>query len=147
MAANVTRSDLDSTANPTAASKAKVIDLLEMPNVTLDDKIANVIQEISSESLAGLTESIKKGNVCREPVFAYRDQSDGTLYLVDGFTRVNICHEHELTLPRGLLINDLHDRGAAIQWRIDQHINRRNLCPRWISYLWGTMDIIPGILI
>jgi len=83
MAANVARSNLDSTANQTIASEVKVIDLLEMPSVTLDEKIANVIQEIAPEALAGLTGSIEKGNGCREPVLAYRDQSDGTLYLVD----------------------------------------------------------------
>lgn len=134
MAANATGSDLEST---TSASNVRVVDLPDMHGVKLDAKIGNIIQGISSEALAGLTESVKMGYGCREPVLAYRDQGDGTLYLVDGFTRIDICIEHNLPLPRGLLINDLHDRGAALQWRIDQHINRRNMCPRWISYLWG----------
>jgi hypothetical protein len=114
------------------------VNLPGMSGVRLNDKIAFAVPNLISLEKASLEKSIVGNDGCSVPVDVWKDPRDGILYLVDGFARVDICLKHSLPLPSAKLITDILDLEEAVQWRIDQHLARRNLTPWWFSYLWGS---------
>lgn len=115
----------------------RFINLSEMTDVRLDDEIAFAVPVLASLEKAGLEDSIVRNNRCTEAVKVWRDPADQALYLVDGFARIEICQRRNLPMPEGVVVEGPTDRAAVIQYRIDEHLNRRSMSPWWIAYLWG----------
>jgi hypothetical protein len=115
-----------------------VVDLQGMPDVRLNEKVAAAIPNLALLEYASLEYDIVKNGGCSESVKVWQNPEDNNLYLLDGFARVRICKEHGLPMPSGELISGFPDLETAVQWRIDQHLARRNLNPWWHSYLWGS---------
>jgi hypothetical protein len=120
-----------------ARAEVRVVNLPEMPGTRLIDEIEYSIPDLAPLEKVGLSNSITRNKGCSAPVDVWRNPNDEMLYLVDGFARIRICQEHNLPMPRGVVIEALSDQAAAIRYRIEQHLNRRNLGLRWTAYLWG----------
>lgn len=88
------------------------------------------------EEKAGITRSIVRDGMCREPMHVWRDVSRDRVVLLDGYTRLEICRENNLPLPKVIYI-DLPNQDAACMYVIDQQLDRRNLGSWWIAYFRG----------
>ena len=115
-----------------------VVDLKGMEGVKLYKRIAQAIQDHSKLDEAGLEASFRQNGFHPSPLDTWRNPADKKLYLLDGFRRIAICLKLGLPLPPGKMVNGIPDLEAAIQYRIDKHLNRRNMSPMWIAYLWGS---------
>jgi hypothetical protein len=118
------------------ATKIKTVDLPAMLGVELDYRILNAIPKHSKLEKHGLEKSIVENGGCKNRVKVWK-RADGRLFLVEGLFRIETCLKHSLSLPHAEIIEGLKSREDAINHRIDLHLNRRNMSPRWIAYLWG----------
>jgi hypothetical protein len=119
-----------------AAVNIRTIDLPNISGVELDDRILQAIPEHSKLDKLGLEKSIVDAGGCTNPVKVGK-KADGSPFLVDGLFRIETCRKHSLPLPQGEVIEGLQSQADAINYRIDLHLNRRNMTPRWVAYLWG----------
>jgi hypothetical protein len=118
------------------ATKIETVDLPNLAGVELDYRILNAIPEHSKLEKLALEKSIVENGGCADPVKVGK-RADGRVFLVDGLFGIRTCLKHGLQLPQGEFVQGLQSRQDAINYRIDLHLNRRNMTPRWTAYLWG----------
>lgn len=91
--------------------------------IKIDPEFEKLIPTMAYEEFLGLEESIKKeGN--REPVTIW----EGKKILLDGHNRYKICKAHKITLKKPIKL-DFESRENAMEWVINNQLERRNLGP------------------
>lgn len=97
-------------------------------NITIDKEFRGLIPPLTAEEYAGLEKSILEEG-CRDALITWNG------VLVDGHNRYEICQKHGMTFRTQEKAFD--SREDAIDWIIDNQLNRRNLNDSQRRYLMG----------
>lgn len=92
-------------------------------DIKIDAEFAALIPPLSAEERQQLEENIVEHGGARDPLVVWA--SKGTLTLLDGHNRYEICTR--LELPFDVHEMRFDDRGEAMLWMIDNQFGRRNL--------------------
>ena len=92
-------------------------------DIIVDAEFSALIPPLSAEERQQLEENIADHGGARDPLVVWA--SKGTLTLLDGHNRYEICTR--LELPFGVHEMRFDDRGDAMLWMIDNQRGRRNL--------------------
>jgi hypothetical protein len=98
-----------------------------------DPELAALLTPLTTEEKAHLEHSLKTEG-CRDPIVVWK----GHDVLLDGYARLEICTTR-LNIPFTINQIDLPNREAAILWRLQQQIGRRNTHPVAASYYRGLL--------
>lgn len=90
----------------------------DVPDLIIDNDIKSVIPPLTEEEKTGLETSIIQEGI-RDPIVTWNN------IIVDGYSRYEICNEKNIQYE--ILEKEFDDKTSAIIWRIQTHLNRRNL--------------------
>src|SRR5262249_3619380 len=111
------------TCPPGGKNALNQIDLHNESNMVIDPELERLIRPLSEEEHKGLERNLRRHG-CRDPLVVWR-RPDGKLVLLDGHHRYRICVEYNL--PYSFIVLDLPSLEAAIQWILENQLDRRNL--------------------
>jgi hypothetical protein len=107
--------------------------LADQQNITISKELAEYIVPLSKEEFRQLEKNIQEHG-CREPLTVWA-HSKGSLILVDGHNRFNICKAHNIRFRiKKVAFKTLDD---VKMWMMDNQMGRRNLTPDQLSYYRG----------
>src|SRR5690606_14320223 len=98
--------------------------------LTVLPELRDLIPPLTDSERAEL-ESALRSEGCRDPLTAC--QLDGSLVLLDGHNRYEICTAHDI--PYQVLLVNAPDLAAAKAWMLKHQIARRNLTPDQVVML------------
>jgi hypothetical protein len=104
-------------------------------DIRIDSELAAFIPPLQESERAGLEHSILTEG-CRDPLVVWEE----TGILVDGHNRYAICTTHHITYTVKTL--SFPNREAVFQWMIANQLSRRNLPPKFVSYLRGKQYLL-----
>ena len=102
-------------------------------DIKIDAEFAALIPPLSAEERQQLEENIVEHGGARDPLVVWA--SKGTLTLIDGHNRYEICSR--LELPFDVHEVRFSDRDAAKHWIVKNQLGRRNLTADSFTYLLG----------
>src|SRR4051812_34551095 len=77
----------------------------------------------SSEQERHVLEASLRAEGCRDALVVWKNHG----ILLDGHTRLELCHEHQITYETVEV--ELVDRDEAMEWIVNNQLGRRNLRP------------------
>jgi hypothetical protein len=99
--------------------------------IQIDPEFAGLVPPHSPEEREQLEANLLAAGGCRDPLVVWK----GHGVLLEGHQRLALCRKHNFPIPTTEV--ELPDRGAALDWIIDNQLGRRNLTPEQVSYLRG----------
>lgn len=106
----------------------KVIFREDYQNIVVDEEFEQLIPPLKDEENLGLSRNlVENGFDPNLPIILWKE------IIVDGHSRFRICKERGIKFVTAT--KDFPDRGSAINWIIDNQLNRRNITNDQRAYL------------